>query len=99
MTPDQLPPLPESGASAGWPYSTPSWEPAYNAAQMTAYGLQCAEAAVERYAAKVREAVQAVMEEEKRERDRAVSGSDAVEMHRYAIYTCIDIKERLLQIK
>jgi len=51
MTPDQLPPLPSPGIHAGG---------IYNEAKMHAYGLQCAEAAVERERARCKEIVDAM---------------------------------------
>lgn len=55
MTPDQLPPLPEPETLGSSRFG--SLFKGHTDAAMTAYGLQCAEAAVERERARCREAV------------------------------------------
>lgn len=62
-------------------------------------GLQCAEAAVERYAAQVRAAVKALMEEERALRAKYPEDSYQRAEHNYAALICLDLNERLLKIK
>jgi predicted S18 family serine protease len=101
--PNDLPPLPELPRADGdFSENNGALSFTYTQAKMqayaTAYGLQCAEAAVERYAAQVRQAVQEIMDQEKSLRNVHEKDERYVQ-HQYAICTCIDIKERLLQIK
>lgn len=102
--PNDLPPLPLlPSADGAYNEDNGAWSDTYHVDKMrayaTAYGLQCAEAAVERYAAKVREAVTAVAEKEKAIRSQHTQASNEFWKADYAAWTCIEIKNRLLDIR
>lgn len=104
--PNDLPPLPEPMRKSGQQISYDGADKAFcdmfSIEQMTAYGHQCAEAAVERERARCKDevwkAVQHIMDIEKSARDTHGEATSA-ERHRYAVLVLMDVREALLQIK
>lgn len=100
--PNDLPPLPEPDIeSTQCRESTMrvDYITSHSSIQMTAYGLQCAEAAVERYAAQVRAALKAQIQDERLARDAEKADDWRKSQHTYAIGSHLEFGERLLQIK